>query len=67
MTLGYFVLGCIYAPKLWETLQKGGPMQLVLQLLTGALLLQATASLVTTLHLRKSVLFLELCQFTVLF
>ncbi len=52
LTLGYFVLGCIYAPKLHETLQKGGPMHLVLQLLTVVLGLQATGSLVMMLHLR---------------
>jgi len=52
LTLGYFLLGCIYAPRLSEALAKTGPMHLVLQLLTGATALQGAAALLTMMHLR---------------
>lgn len=53
LTLAYFVLGCIFAPRLYETLSKGGPMQLVIQLLSVSTCLQALGSFIMMLHLQR--------------
>ncbi|ESP04844.1 hypothetical protein LOTGIDRAFT_109564, partial [Lottia gigantea] len=53
LTLGYFVLACIFAPRLYQTLSKGGPMQLVIQLLTASVCLQAVGGFLMMLHLRS--------------
>ncbi|XP_067668559.1 integral membrane protein GPR180-like [Haliotis asinina] len=53
LTLAYFVLACIFAPRLWSTLTKGGPMQLVIQLLTVSVCLQSVGSFLMTLHLSR--------------
>lgn len=55
LTLAYFVLGCIFAPRLYETLSKGGPMQLVIQLLSVSTCLQALGSFIMMLHLQRYV------------
>ncbi|XP_013382788.1 integral membrane protein GPR180 [Lingula anatina] len=52
LTLLYFVLACIYAPKLQQILTKEGPMHLVLQLLTAAMVLQAAGALLMVVHLQ---------------
>ncbi|XP_063430310.1 integral membrane protein GPR180-like isoform X1 [Mytilus trossulus] len=53
LTLAYFVLGCIFAPRLYETLSKGGPMQLVIQLLSVSTCLQALGSFIMMIHLQR--------------
>lgn len=53
LTLAYFVLGCIFAPRLHETLSKGGPMQLVIVLLTISTCLQATGTFIMMIHLAR--------------
>ena len=53
LTLAYFVLGCIFAPRLHETLSKGGPMQLVIILLTVSTCLQATGTFIMMIHLAR--------------
>ncbi|XP_041356542.1 integral membrane protein GPR180-like [Gigantopelta aegis] len=53
LTLAYFVLSCIFAPRLWQTLSKGGPMQLVIQLLSASICLQAIGSFLMMVHLIK--------------
>ncbi|XP_071837986.1 integral membrane protein GPR180-like isoform X2 [Apostichopus japonicus] len=49
----YFVIGCMCAPSLWETLQKQGPMHDVLSMLTKVLCLQASAALCMCIHLYR--------------
>ncbi|GAB1606536.1 integral membrane protein GPR180-like [Argonauta hians] len=53
LTLCYFVVGCVLWPRLWQTLSKGGPMQLVIQLLTTSTALQAFASFLMMVHLLR--------------
>ncbi|KAL5004425.1 hypothetical protein ScPMuIL_017881 [Solemya velum] len=53
LTLTYFVLACIFVPRLWETLSSGGPMQLVIQLLTASTVLQALSTFVFMVHLQR--------------
>ncbi|KAK3583692.1 hypothetical protein CHS0354_021442 [Potamilus streckersoni] len=53
LALAYFVLGCICVPKLWEPLWSGGPMQLVIQLLTASTGLQAVGALCMIFHLQR--------------
>lgn len=50
LTLTYFVVACVVAPQLWDTLSKGGPMQLVLQLLTCSMTLQFVAVFIIIIH-----------------
>lgn len=52
LTLGYFILGCIYGPRLYDSLQKEGPMHLVIQLLSAATALQGIGSFSMVLYLR---------------
>ncbi|XP_022101996.1 integral membrane protein GPR180-like isoform X2 [Acanthaster planci] len=51
LTLIYFVLGCIWAPRLYENIAKRGPMHDVLVMLTTVLCLQAVGSLCMFIHL----------------
>ncbi|CAG5120815.1 unnamed protein product [Candidula unifasciata] len=53
LSLIYFVVACVVAPQLWATLSKGGPMQLLIQLLTVAMSLQAFAALTIIVHLYR--------------
>ncbi|BFZ10697.1 hypothetical protein BsWGS_13736 [Bradybaena similaris] len=53
LSLIYFVVACVVAPQLWGTLSKGGPMQMMIQLLTLAVSLQAIAALVIIIHLYR--------------
>lgn len=55
LSLIYFVVACIVAPQLWDTLNKGGPMQLVIQLLTFSMLLQAIAAFIIIIHFYRQV------------
>ncbi|CAL1531332.1 unnamed protein product [Lymnaea stagnalis] len=50
LSLIYFVVACVVAPQLWDTLSKGGPMQLVIQLLTLSMSLQAVAAFIIIIH-----------------
>ncbi|XP_036612625.1 integral membrane protein GPR180 [Trichosurus vulpecula] len=50
LVLVYFVAACIYAQSLWQAIKKGGPMHMVLKVLTTALLLQAGSALTNYLH-----------------
>ncbi|XP_074048003.1 integral membrane protein GPR180 isoform X1 [Macrotis lagotis] len=50
LVLVYFVAACIYAQSLWQAVKKGGPMHMVLKVLTTALLLQAGSALANYLH-----------------
>ncbi|XP_038050752.1 integral membrane protein GPR180-like [Patiria miniata] len=51
LTLIYFVLGCIWAPRLYANIAKRGPMHDVLVMLTTVLCLQAVGSLCMFIHL----------------
>ena len=53
LALAYFVLGCICIPRLVEPLSSGGPMQLVIQLLSVSTCLQAVGAFIMMMHLRK--------------
>ncbi|XP_045199327.2 integral membrane protein GPR180-like [Mercenaria mercenaria] len=53
LALAYFVLGCICVPRLVEPFSSGGPMQLVIQLLTASTCLQAVGAFIMMMHLRK--------------
>lgn len=53
LALAYFVLGCICVPRLVEPLSSGGPMQLVIQLLSVSTCLQAVGAFIMMMHLRK--------------
>ncbi|KAL4220402.1 hypothetical protein ACF0H5_020805 [Mactra antiquata] len=53
LALAYFVLGCICIPRLIEPLSSGGPMQLVIQLLSASTFLQAIGAFIMMMHLRK--------------
>ncbi|ELK25807.1 Integral membrane protein GPR180 [Myotis davidii] len=48
--LVYFVIACIYAQSLWQAIHKGGPMHMILKVLTTALLLQAGSALANYIH-----------------
>ncbi|RUS84427.1 hypothetical protein EGW08_007811 [Elysia chlorotica] len=50
LTLTYFVVACVVAPRLWDSLSKGGPMQLVMQLLTCSMGLQFAAACSVIVH-----------------
>ncbi|CAK7288965.1 Integral membrane protein GPR180 [Vulpes lagopus] len=50
LVLVYFVLACIYAQSLWQAIKKGGPMHVILKVLTTALLLQASSALANYIH-----------------
>ncbi|XP_064638947.1 integral membrane protein GPR180-like [Lineus longissimus] len=51
LNLALFVIGCIFAPQLVQTLSKKGPMHLVLCLLTSAAGSQVISSLFMLFHL----------------
>ncbi|XP_041482668.1 integral membrane protein GPR180-like [Lytechinus variegatus] len=53
LTFVYFVLGCICAPKVYETLKKGGPMHEVMSMLTSVLCFQALGAFSMFLHLYR--------------
>lgn len=53
LALAYFVLGCICIPRLLEPFSSGGPMQLVIQLLSASTCLQAVGAFIMMMHLRK--------------
>ena len=53
LLIAYFVLGCIYVPRVYETIKKGGPMDSVIRLLSAALGLQASAAVMMLIHLRN--------------
>ncbi|XP_045444691.1 integral membrane protein GPR180 isoform X2 [Pipistrellus kuhlii] len=50
LVLVYFVIACIYAQSLWQAINKGGPMHMILKVLTTALLLQAGSALANYIH-----------------
>ncbi|XP_060492831.1 integral membrane protein GPR180 [Panthera onca] len=50
LVLVYFVIACIYAQSLWQAIKKGGPMHMILKVLTTALLLQAASALANYIH-----------------
>ncbi|KAB1267478.1 Integral membrane protein GPR180 [Camelus dromedarius] len=50
LVLVYFVIACIYAQSLWQAIKKGGPMHMVLKVLTTALLLQAGSAFANYIH-----------------
>lgn len=53
LVLVYFVLACIYAQSLWQAIKKGGPMHVILKVLTTALLLQAASALANYIHFSR--------------
>ncbi|XP_007621847.2 integral membrane protein GPR180 isoform X1 [Cricetulus griseus] len=53
LVLVYFVVACVYAQALWQALRKGGPMHMVLKVLTTALLLQAASALANYIHFSR--------------
>nr|XP_006113721.3 integral membrane protein GPR180 [Pelodiscus sinensis] len=50
LVLAYFIVACICAQSLWQTLKKGGPMHTVLKVLSTALLFQAGSAFANYLH-----------------
>ncbi|KAI5269186.1 hypothetical protein MUG91_G15n55 [Manis pentadactyla] len=50
LVLVYFVIACIYAQSLWQAIKKGGPMHMILKVLTTALLSQAGSALANYIH-----------------
>ncbi|XP_064614818.1 integral membrane protein GPR180-like [Liolophura sinensis] len=53
LTVAYFVLSCIFGPQIWQAMSKHGPMQLVLQLLTASMGLQAVLAFFMMVHLHR--------------
>ncbi|XP_069858839.1 integral membrane protein GPR180 isoform X2 [Dipodomys merriami] len=53
LVLVYFVVACIYAQSLWQAIKKGGPMHMILKVLTTALLLQAGSALANYIHFSR--------------
>lgn len=53
LVLVYFVIACIYAQSLWQAVKKGGPMHMILKVLTTALLLQAASALANYIHFSR--------------
>lgn len=53
LVLVYFVIACIYAQSLWQAIKKGGPMHMILKVLTTALLLQAASALANYIHFSR--------------
>ncbi|XP_071491168.1 integral membrane protein GPR180-like [Diadema antillarum] len=53
LTFVYFVVGCICAPKLYDTLKKRGPMHEVLGMLTTVLAFQGLGTCSMMLHLYR--------------
>ncbi|KFO37823.1 Integral membrane protein GPR180 [Fukomys damarensis] len=53
LVLVYFVIACIYAQSLWQAIKKGGPMHMILKVLTTALLLQAGSALANYIHFSR--------------
>ncbi|XP_074658274.1 integral membrane protein GPR180-like [Tubulanus polymorphus] len=53
VVLACFVVACIFAPQLVQTLSKRGPMHLVLYLLTGATVCQALDAFFMLFHLYR--------------
>lgn len=53
LTVAYFVVACAFAPRLHQTLSKGGPMQLVIQLLTVSVCLQAVGAFFNVVDLSR--------------
>ncbi|KAM5289302.1 integral membrane protein GPR180 [Ctenodactylus gundi] len=53
LVLVYFVIACIYAQSLWQAINKGGPMHMILKVLTTALLLQAGSALANYIHFSR--------------
>ncbi|XP_048197135.1 integral membrane protein GPR180 isoform X1 [Perognathus longimembris pacificus] len=53
LVLVYFVIACVYAQSLWQAIKKGGPMHMILKVLTTALLLQAGSALANYIHFSR--------------
>ncbi|KAK7831590.1 hypothetical protein U0070_015102 [Myodes glareolus] len=53
LVLAYFVTACVYAQSLWQAIKKGGPMHVILKVLTTALLLQAASALANYIHFSR--------------
>uniref|UniRef100_A0A674MEJ4 G protein-coupled receptor 180 n=1 Tax=Takifugu rubripes TaxID=31033 RepID=A0A674MEJ4_TAKRU len=53
LLLAYFIACCIYVQPLYQALRKGGPMHMVLRVLTMALALQGCSALCNYIHLAR--------------
>ncbi|XP_078258463.1 integral membrane protein GPR180 isoform X3 [Rhinoraja longicauda] len=53
LLLAYFLVACIYAQPIWQSIKKGGPMNTVLKVLSVGLFLQAGAALANYMHLSR--------------
>ncbi|PWA32269.1 hypothetical protein CCH79_00013139 [Gambusia affinis] len=53
LLLAYFIACCIYFQPLYQALKKGGPMQMVLKVLTTALALQGCSALCNYIHMAR--------------
>jgi len=49
----YFAGAIAYGQRLWQTIQKGGPMHLVIKMLSIAMIYQATGHFLTLIHLYR--------------
>lgn len=53
LVLAYFLVACIYAQPIWQSIKKGGPMNTILKVLSVGLFLQASAALTNYMHLSR--------------
>ncbi|KAF3706243.1 Integral membrane protein GPR180 Intimal thickness-related receptor Precursor [Channa argus] len=53
LLLAYFIACCIYIQPLYQAMRKGGPMHMVLKVLTTALALQGCSALCNYIHLSR--------------
>ncbi|XP_072114842.1 integral membrane protein GPR180 isoform X1 [Mobula birostris] len=53
LVLVYFIVACIYAQPIWQSIKKDGPMQSTLKVLSVGLVLQASAAITNYVHLSR--------------
>ncbi|XP_072883273.1 integral membrane protein GPR180 isoform X2 [Hemitrygon akajei] len=53
LVLVYFIVACIYAQPIWQSIKKDGPMQSMLKVLSVGLVLQASAAITNYVHLSR--------------
>ncbi|XP_055492790.1 integral membrane protein GPR180 isoform X2 [Leucoraja erinacea] len=53
LVLAYFLVACIYAQPIWQSIKKGGPINTILKVLSVGLFLQASAALTNYMHLSR--------------
>ncbi|XP_062904589.1 integral membrane protein GPR180 isoform X4 [Mobula hypostoma] len=53
LVLVYFIVACIYAQPIWQSIKKDGPMQSTLKVLSVGLVLQGSAAITNYVHLSR--------------